>query len=181
MYTEDNIEYVRGRLVDTLVRDVDGDPFYVVSIHSTAKGFQVEGYYPAGDDDYVMLPFKRLNLEPVPLGYVNIPRQSAVYMERKPVRNDWRQGMRANNTYVIGHKDYMDISLKDISLAILGVYPGFEEASASKKVTGFCRAFAADDKSLYYKGEVVGDIKDGLFPKYTYLREFLEEMVSENP
>ena len=69
----------------------------------------------------------------------------------------------------------------DLRNTILNIYPSFSEASKSDYTTAFCRSFAVNNSEIHYRGEVVGVMGKGLNPDKLYLREFFEEMVSENP
>ena len=97
MYTQDNLDYVRGRLSETLVRDSVGEPFYVYDIAGVKGNFRVSGYQVVSPSVNLEVAFDELNLEPVPLGYVNIPKRGAAYLERKPLRNDRSKGLRSRN------------------------------------------------------------------------------------
>jgi hypothetical protein len=181
MYTEDNIEYVRGRLVETIVRDKVGEPFYVTEIRNNDGRFKVKGFQILNPHIDKAIPFKELNLEPVPLGYVNSDEFDAVYIERKPMRNDWRQGLRARNVRVTGGADFEELHYKDIRNTVLNIFPSFSHASKCKNITAFCRSFAVNLVGIYYKGELVGTMGEGLNKDKLHLREFFEEMISENP
>jgi len=183
VYTEDNIDYVNGRLAGTIIRDDDNHPFYVMSVKVGKRGvFEVTGYKLKNSSnvlDYTTLPLRKMNLEPVPLGYVNFTKKDALYIMRKPMREDWRQGLRSHNVY--SHVGYMDeLPMLELHSTVVGDYPTYDFCSRQKFITAFCRDFACSNKQLCYKGSVVGDA-NGLSNTHIHLREYLEEMIHENP
>lgn len=177
----DDYEYADSRLNGTIVTH-NSLPFYVNRIRLDGIA---EGSYLGGDRAEVEA--KSLDLLPVKLGYVNADRDCS-YMARKPMRRDWRQGLRPENMASLDAKfDPFGMSLSLLKDTILGIYPKFADLlkpQANPFVDGFrMRAWdrhwaLAADKSVWYKGEKVGKLVNDiptLLDKYSYLKEALEE------
>lgn len=142
-------------------------------------------------------PDKYFDLNPVPLGYVNIPinrTDTVVYAYRIPLRM-WKVGLTRRNLRTRSPAklprmdDYLPpdvlIPSKELGRTIVGDYPDFDEALARTKkekalACAFSRRFACTSSDLLYKWyeEPVGTIaRDGpqLKDEYFYLREALQE------
>jgi hypothetical protein len=180
---KDNIAYARQRLLGTVVRIKD-EPVKVTNISD--KGIVTAHFLKDVKEFYTDLD--NLNLEPVPLGYLNY-RGSAYYVVRKPMREDWRQGLRIGNIAFIGEEGFMELPKEELRNTILNSYPTFSEAveavtkKKSRKVA-FNRVFAvSSDKELLYKQRVVGsfDKLPHLTDKFRYLHECLQEFFNEKP
>lgn len=122
-----------------------------------------------------------LNLEPVPLGWCNYPNDNARYICRKPMRRDWRQGLRNNSIYIFGGLIGEEIGWKDLHNCIMGIYPTLKEilAAPTNVKRAWCRKWAICGDVLYYSMDTpVGEVREGnliLAPKFGFLREDLEE------
>ena len=185
MYTDD-IEYIRGRLVDTIVRYGD-EPVMIDAISPSRGRFMVTCTY-LKDDVQEVYPLSQFNLESAPLGYINAHGE-ANYCVRKPMRHDWRQGIRAANlTFVSGddtdHSKEVDLPLRPLRDTIVGEYPSFKEAQRRLKEDGdnlvaFSRDFAlGKDKTIHYKGSKVGSYEGAinLYERFKYLIEYVTEV-----
>lgn len=174
MMYEDDVEYADGRLRGTIVR-VDCEPVFVNEVISVKGEVHIQGFYLA-DRSEVSTPITNVNLEPVPLGYVNT-FFGARYLCRRPIRNDWRQGLRDYNCVnERGENVLNEVPLENLRETILGIYPSFDLAvrDNSGKSIAFSRNFAlTKDKTLLYKGKPVG-VKDILAPTHSYLSRHLE-------
>lgn len=129
------------------------------------------------------IPYNKLNLDPVPLGYCNFGG-SAVYLSRSPVREDWKQGLRPGTmratflerpkALVVEEDDdqprFGDVgpplrlkNIPDVELAktIEGVFPTFDEVISALRRGGrklvslaYSRNFAIDTEyNIFHKGE----------------------------
>lgn len=175
----DDWRYAASRLNGTIVRLVSGEPIKVLDINDTDEVV----VRVLGTRDNKVVKLNELDCSPVPLGFVNSPH-GAQFVMRVPKRRDWRQGMRRENTKVVGPSGrYSELYLKR---AILGVYPSFKYASSRKskgKLTAWHRHWAIDSKGgLFYKAHgCVGSYIDGDFKlkvKWEYLREYLNGCIS---
>lgn len=202
----DDIDYARTRLLNTVIRDNNGEPIMVRDL----------GYDE--DDDGIILIFNFLsdpysaygrinlyeaNLKPVPLGYLNTSYGSSHYLSRIPVREDWRQGLRPNNMGVQSKYNFSDNNmysetifmefLPQLGKVIRGEYPSFEESldrvvNQKYEHVAFSRKFSiyrglVDDNKfpLIYKGtHIIGNItKDGKIDKIYDDKKYLSEYLEE--
>lgn len=149
----DDIEYARRRLTDTLVRKSDGSPLYVMSVQYGSKGsIEVLGHNSVSSADE-MVDLRDIDLTPVPLGFLNLSHRM-VYLCRKPMRKDWKQGL-SHNSLVIYGADKRDVNLSKIAHTVLGKYPSVSSCVSlvtSKK--GGSQAFSRDFGVVYDGGEV---------------------------
>lgn len=187
----DDYEYASSRLLNTIIRDSRGVPFLVDNISPKLK---VEGHAIGSDyDESVSEQLKDCDCSSPPLGYVN-SRKTAAYVARKPMRRDWRQGLRKSNmvNYCGGSSALGDY--RAIGDTIMNVFPSFEESLktlSSSKVLGvaFHRHFAINipneskDFLLLSKfGKRIGDVnsENGAFTlttQFGYLHEYLQEVI----
>jgi hypothetical protein len=177
---EDNLDYARQRLLKTLVR-VGKDPFFVETI--SARGV-VQGILISEDEDTIAeVKMKDLNLEPVPLGFVNI-NKDVVFAVRKPMRRDWRQGLRLGNMAFLTRQGFDRFPFRQLRNTILNNYPSLHDIKhihlKTCKRVAFSRNFALDrEGQLWYKGDNIVGRYDNLFeldPQYKYLNEHLQEV-----
>jgi hypothetical protein len=188
MYGKD-FGYANTRVTGTVVRLIKGgEPVLVNTItNSGLCSVTLLENIEAGDSTTVHLD--DLNLEPVPLGYVN-HNGKAIYLQRIPVRRGpGNQGLNANNCISTGERLWR-FPNKALRQCIMGKYPDFKTAFKSanginkfnlEKSIAFDRHWAVSEERLYYKNNLlVGIIKDGkpsLLPEFKYLRECLAEIV----
>lgn len=183
MYDND-IEYIRGRLVGTILRIkeepiiIQGAKFYRNKVKISAT-YLVSGLA-------VEVNSEEINFESPPLGYVNYGK-GAYYVVRKPMRNDWKQGIRPGNIAFINQEGFYDIPHREFGNTILGRYPSFAlskslvEDSNYEKVA-FSRDFSlGKDKLFWYKGIVVGvyDKMVTLDRDFEYLNEYVSEVLDD--
>lgn len=118
-----------------------------------------------------------LNLQSMPLGYVNTPG-GAYFLARIPKRRDWRQGLRENN---VNHPFLLGMGLLQ---PVNNLYPTFKEGleilgeKDRDYRVAFSRDFAMSLNTLHYRDECVGVIKGDvptLLGGYYYLDEALKE------
>ena len=194
MYS-DNLAYAKQRLEGTLVR-VGEEPFYITRV-TTTENVDIEDDDDDEEDhqgDIVcegvlikdnsksIVKVDSLNLCPVPLGYVNL-NEDVIYFVRKPMRNDWRQGLRENNSASVGAEYYGLPDYKHLRQTILNIYPSVKTCQEYLKLgyrsVAFSRDFAISAKNLFYRGRICGEGLE-LYPKYNYLKEYLNEVIDAN-
>jgi hypothetical protein len=180
MYNDD-IDYARGRLVDTIIRDGD-EPIMITALNYDEGDIWAQGYY-LKDNEELTIPLHKLNLESCPLGYVN-SQGNAVYCMRKPMRHDWRQGIRSANLEWKGSVQFRELPLKDLRNTIVGDYPDLKEVRRRLKLVrtskvAFSRDFAlGEDQAIYYKEMKVGsyEVAINLYERFKYLIEYVTEV-----
>ncbi len=180
MYKDRN--YARGRLENTIIR-VGKRPVYVVEIPIDGS---VHVFYLENNVDK-KVKYEELDMSPVPLGFINYNGYS-YFAARKPMRRDWRQGLRANNTVIIGRHGGIKLDkrvYKPLAKTILGKYPTFEDSLIEVRELGaaqcaFSRGFGvtATNKIIYKGDYIVGKIKGDtpiLDDNYKYLDRVFKE------
>jgi len=168
-----NAEYAANRLAGTIVRRIIGNQHIPIAIANIANS--KVAYTTLADNIPDVCDLKELDLDPVPLGYIN-NQKIATYWARKPMRQDWRQGLRAANVVCLSHPhaEWGGNNLKQIAACIDGVYPTFKQCLGkvkrnpeAKGSIAFSRDFAIDGGgALMYKSIVVGGIDDNGEPDY---------------
>lgn len=181
---EDNVEYARQRLENTVIRTLEGEAVYVNGVRQAGKKLVFDVLKLLSGEE-LKLSSDKLLFESPPLGYVNSPNGAALYMVRVPRRNDWRQGIRRENIKCFSNEthaapDFFQINYKNIAKTIQNIYPTLDVALKSidkiVPVIGFCRDFAVGlEEKVFYKGYEVGLI-DKLKPRFQYLKEYFEEV-----
>lgn len=173
----DDLEYTRGRLVDTIVR-MGEEPIYIIDIN---KRYKKAIYSPLMDMTITdECKLTDLNLEAVPLGYINYDGGS-VFAMRKPMRKDWRQGLRLANMHFSGGNPFVQLPYTELRNTIVGAYTKPVELTKALKTNrsvAFARHWAVTHNGdCLYKDKVVGVFNGGitLSDKYTYLGEYLQE------
>lgn len=142
MRNYDNEAYAAGRLVGTFVRTVTGK---AIEVRAIGGGEVAVRELLTGND--VLIPYKDLDITPVPLGYGNVGGRS-IYVVRSPMRNDWKQGARPKNLRWIENAINEDVmpQLRDplptkvMGEIIEGIYPLFD---------GVVKALAADRGKVF--------------------------------
>lgn len=177
------VDDLNMRLSNSLVMH-DGEPFYITEIEGTT----VYGLYTEDQErGEFTLPTKKLDIRPVPLGYVNTARHAA-YCTRMPHRR-YKQGLNSACIVIdipLQGKDEM-IRSKAMARAILGKYPSIDEVIEKLDVNARSAAFhrywalsknAKKEYDLSYRGLHVGAFERGnlsLMENYRYLAEELED------
>jgi len=178
---EDNLEYAKGRLELTLVR-VKEEPFFVHTVKNIGKTMVAEGVFFYKEGEISVVKMSDLNLEPVPLGYINYG-PSAYFLLRKPARK-WKQGLNTGNMGFVGAQGFRDFPPREMRETVLGIYPTFKDSLNLIKThvkVAFCREFAiTENKHILYRERNVGKVDKlvSLEPRYNYLSEYLEEMIN---
>jgi len=176
--------YARQALANSLVR-IGESPVWIEGVEgdwSTNLFFPMNGKRSYIED---IRTLKGLNIEPVPLGYVN-KRDGARYVRRIP-RRRWKQGLSRDS--VQGRIYEKDLRSKALGNCVLGRYPSLDTAlellNSCRTSVAFHRHWAVQvgivSPSLLYKEKNVGIIENGilrLVPDYEYLTESLEEIVN---
>tara|TARA_R110000772_G_scaffold129472_2_gene237615 strand:+ start:30525 stop:31067 length:543 start_codon:yes stop_codon:yes gene_type:complete len=180
MYVEP--DYANSRLNRTVVR-LGNIPVYVVNVRGDK---QCEVLHDINKEEEVALVhLDDLNPLSPALGYTNY-NGKALYLSRKPLRRDYRQGLRTSQVEVmVGNRG--DNSIKLIMRCITGDFPTIQRAN-EKLIDGARSVAISRDVCLtrngikinvMYKWHVVGLYKDGaivLNEKYSFLRKLVEKI-----
>lgn len=194
MYT-DNPEYVNGRLCQTIIRLNTGAPVYCEGTRNEGhEGLPLRLWYRSISLSTLGGLKKKsigeFNLSSPPLGNINYEGAS-YFVSRRPMRRDWRQGIRQSNLDVShkgGTRQYSFSSLCPVIIPILRMYPSYKETVDRVEDIytdcAFTRNFSLDDKGkLWYKGRyVVGEDGDGsprLLDNFFWLNELLTEEMQD--
>lgn len=181
----DDIEYASRRLVNTLVRKKNGNPFLIISVSKGEDG----NTYCAGQDTLRELVeeinLRDIDLTPVPLGFANIGGKMS-YLCRKPMRKDWRQGLSLNSLVSYG-VNTRDLRLNYLTNTILNKYPTVQKCIEYVKTgSGYSMAFSRDfgiinkgkEIELIYRKYSVGKLVGQTFvldPDKFFLEQHLSE------
>lgn len=150
----DTASYAGTRLNETIIRK-GKMPIMVSSCEDHSAGKIVVYWNGVVSKDSGADFLHDLDLNPVPLGYVNYDGQ-VIYMTRMPMRSDWKQGMRDRN--IVSHQGYNnELPYRFIGKTIMGDFPKFKTAleaiNSDKYAMAFDRDFALDRRGiLFYKG-----------------------------
>lgn len=177
----DNAAYARSRLNDTVVlyRKI---PVYVLNVREDLRAVVMPIHKPA--QEQMLVPIRSLNVLDLQLGFHNLDNR-AVYLSRRPMRDDWRQGLRENNVFSNG----IPISHGDIGRALMHDYPTLEESvelvsAGAKQSMAWCKEFCVSAGGvLTWKYRPVGDFQKGVFTlskRYEFLQPSLKENLNEN-
>ena len=181
---EDDVDYASRRLNSTLVRLLDGSPFFIDGTFRNSDGMLSHTGVNMTTEEPERVLHSSLNLEPVPLGFLNLS-SGTVYTCRKPLRRDWRQGLAISNVHVYGSLRIGELKFKLFNQPILKQYPSFEKAVeklGKKKAVAFSRDFALKLQgtvpTLYFKQYEVGILQDAT-PVLNTNKFFLQEHLTE--
>lgn len=188
----DTADYAGTRLIETIIL-YNSRPVKVGLCTQKGKDIAIQAV-DMESGELVIDTLDKFDLNPPPLGYVNLEK-TCMYMTRMPMRKDWKQGLRKNNmTSSTGQMP--DISMKAVSLTIMGKFPSIGHVMAKlskynaqglyKAGQAFHRDFAvmADGRIWYKSIFAIGvmDLKTGSItvdPAYEWTREALMEVVGE--
>ena len=182
---EDDIDYAAKRLNNTLVRLENGDPYFVYDTSFNGVGGLCHRGQNLVTGIDLSVEHTTLNLEPVPLGFINT-KSSMVYVCRKPMRRDWKQGLSHNSLMTYGHLSPRDINFKMLVQPVTQQYPSFKQALKAlekKDSLAFSRDFGLSRKEkvlLVYKQYSVGEIRDELpilDPSKFFLEQYLADVM----
>jgi len=182
--------YANSRLSGSIVRTEEGEPVFVFDVLSSSL-CTLEVLLTGKNMDY---DFKKLNIDPVPLGFCNTA-PFCTFLKRMPLRRDWRQGLRqrslrSNRDFSIGNNHII------LSRTITGSYPRISAIldlldDGDTRIIAFARNWAigkvgpSETRYLYYKDlGKVGHIKKKnnsfrLNTSKRYLKESLLEIIGE--
>jgi hypothetical protein len=185
----DDYAYAETRLKNTIVR-YRGRIIRILNI--TNNGVCFIQYIV--NQNIKQVPLKDLKLNSPKLGYVNTD-SGPVYICRIPMREDWRQGLRMNNTTILGESRGIQMSDVLIVKAIRGRYPSLRQVYETLNIIqqkqnikfqglAVSRDIALDRLGvIIYKGHLtigtydVNDILNiQLLSRFSYLKERVEEV-----
>jgi hypothetical protein len=185
MYTNDNVDYARQRLVETIIT-------YKGKAHQVLDVKKARGNKPLVitstevlSGDIINDDIDNYDLTPVKLGFVNA-NEAVGYIVRKPMRNDWRQGLRAQQVYIpYASSPNFFVDFRDVARTIEGIFPTIEEIYEQEKpMRAFSRDFSMNKAGeIYYRAfGKVGNFLDRtrnflLDAKFFWVEERLKEVV----
>lgn len=187
MYGKD-FGYASTRILGTIVRLIkDGSPVYVqhVSPEGICMVIPIEKEWML--ENAIRVHVDDLDYKPVRLGYVNCGGE-ATYIQRIPMRRDWKQGLRQENCTTSGRRLFA-IPMGDVKNCIINRYPTYAAAWKSvkpkprgrHKTLAWHRHWAVNTAGeVFYKNyEFVGRVNERGIPElisqYAYLKEALAE------
>lgn len=176
----DDWEYAGSRLNGSIVT-YEGQP---VLVRQVDAGMVTLVSFLETIDEGKVVNAHMLDLKPVRLGYCNY-RSNANYLMRKPMRRDYKQGLRYENFLSIGPSPHTSINHKKLGEVILGKYPTYAKCLGAVKSgrvqsMAWCREWAISSHKLHHKGREVGTCIDGRYELdscHTHLRQALEEQL----
>ncbi|MHA2086326.1 MAG: hypothetical protein ACXABD_21485 [Candidatus Thorarchaeota archaeon] len=190
MFADDNIGYLKGRLEGTVIRMKCDTPLLVTGVYRENDGSVIlhGARAPHEGVEIIIVPLKEAVLKSPILGMVN-KRGGSFFLSRRPLRHDWRQGLRPSNVMKTkrGVGRGSDCSNKDISNAILGRFSSFEvsldRARRNQYNVAFSRKFSVDSESLVWYKErfVVAKVvknKPELKKDFFWLKELLDAEIN---
>lgn len=190
MYANDDVSYALNRLMKTIIRYKDKAVMVTnVTFVSGDKPLLIQAYYIVeenGDEvnDYIT----KFDLTPVPLGFINFPeKKQATYLSRIPIREDWRQGLRQQNSRTMWGEAWW--GNEQIANTVENKFPTLLNArkncKGDKQTCAWTRDFAVDGAGhIYYRCEgVVGEFIDDannyvLNAEYGWVEESLKEALN---
>jgi hypothetical protein len=198
-------EHANRYLSDSIIR-LDGEPIYCFGVDQRSRGryiYYVPMIYRNQEEKSVLLNSKDIDMNPVPLGFVNFTppfsNENEVYSVFRTPERAWKVGLNHHNMFVMyggsrvsGDMDAFSNLLKSKGLrdTIVGKFPSFDKAQRSLKSgarqVAFSRRFALRNNKLFYiqLQKAVGELKKNgvlLFDDFTYLSQALTEDCNENP
>ena len=194
----DDINYAVNRLVGTIVSK-DNDTIFIHSLEKSDGGKIVCYYNKTGESRTKSCLLTEISLKPINIGNVNV-NGGAYYISRKPMRRDWKQGMRANNIQYysptpIAIRKSDVLSSVGLLEAFKNIYPSVEKCLESlmngeANSIAFCKKLSLaryrGQTNMYYRGkDLVGsfDIDSKaltLNKQSNYLFELIEENLNES-
>lgn len=182
---QDDLDYAARRLNKTLVRLKSGKAFWVESTSTDLEGnmSHIGVEFPATVRE---VWHDELDLEPVPLGFVNIS-DKMVFVMRMPMRKDWHQGLSANAIATCGTVAPHAIKMAWLVQPVENQYPDFKRALQDLKKResiAFSRDFGVskggNDTFLHFRtwrvGKVEGDVPILSVDKL-FLQQHLDDVV----
>lgn len=173
-------DYAESRLHGTLVRH-EGKPVMVTAVRDSLE-CEVKDLLTG---NYSTTHLDNLDLKSPPLGFVN-HGGNCYYLTRKPMRNDWRQGVRTNSVVIQGGGR---VPVEVIAQCMAGEYPtksvALSKLRDGQRTIAISREFSLTRKrsrtTINYKwyGEVGKLTSKGavLNPKWEYLSPKIEGVV----
>ena len=181
---EDDLEYASRRLNNTLVRTDTGKAFFVLRTYYNDAGIMVHDGDLIDEGDRITILHSKLDLEPVPLGFINVT-DDMVFISRKPMRRDWKQGLSHNSINTFGRLRPDEVNIRALSQPINKTYPTFAKALSSlnkRSSMAFSRDFGLskidEQVVLVYRKHNVGRVVDGV-PVLNDNKQFLQQHLQE--
>lgn len=184
----DDWKYANSRLAGTYIFD-NGAVVWVKGVMDSGNAVIKK---LDGDGDLYKKHYRDLDLTPIRLGYVNIPK-SCLFVSRVPKRRDYRQGLSENTIRV---SSLVNLALDSFKFHWLqqpatNSYPKFSACMKSMiEGTRASQAFSRDFCLRKYNGhifidyqgrETIGEVINGvptLLEEFNYLKERLSQHVN---
>lgn len=185
-------------LVNSIIR-VDGVPVYITNVQRSRKLSKITIHYNLisnreNTEETIPIDSKRIDMNPVPLGFINFTEfgkpKTIISAYRIPARQ-WRIGLTSNNLKLIPNcyngaetkrKIIQSIYFKR---SVCGEFPNVKKVIKMIKdkeaiSQAFSRSFAMEREKLRFiqLAEPVGELFKGeimLFDDYLYLSQLLEQ------
>lgn len=177
MFAKDDIEFIQGRLVNTIISH-NGEPHVVANVISK-KPYVYLLVTPLDETKPIaQVNIDKVDFRPVSLGFINFPFNDCRYLSRIPHRA-WKQGLTNNN--ITNHGIDVFRHKQELRNTIIGNYPTFAEANKKQVFTAFHRDFCVKNNIIAYKD--IGEVatynagKFTMVPRYFYLQEYLHEVL----
>lgn len=162
MYTNDDLGYVKGRLLGTVISHRNKAVLVNNVVKNSAKKPFTIASMEILTDKEIADTLDNYDLVPVPLGFVNLDndwnrkKSGAIYLSRTPIRQDWRQGFRMHQARFEYNDKGILPDLKSVAETIEGIFPSLDEAAERAKQAGrtaWTRHFAVNnDGGILYRG-----------------------------
>ncbi len=184
-----DLHHARSRLVHSIIV-IGKEPVFIEDVEDENRKGQWKLYYtplPGGDRRIIYFPHKTINLTPVPLGFVNVPKHKICCRAYRLPQRGWKIGLDQSNIIfrsVIkgGHipKLLRSNALKN---TIKNIYPSYIEArelvTEPEQSQAFSRNFAIHGSKLIHRfNDTVGEAKEKpeLNSDHQFLKEALEKV-----
>lgn len=195
----DTAEYTNSRLQNTIVRRLeDNEPIFVLkATEDRNRGIKLHYdllsnvKYNDRHKGVATIYLKDVNISSPKLGFSQT-NYGCSYTARRPIRNDYRQGLRNSNWSVFWGQPRRFISDAALRKTIIGQYPPIElaidESCNNDMAVAFSRDFAVHKfdgiSHVFYKfSDCVGEFINGrinLKDEFVFLNEAFERSVNND-
>ena len=193
MFNNDK-SYAASRILDTHMRTIHGELEYIQSIIGVDNKLDTSVIKTITGKH---LDIKERNISEFhyqigPLGFINSPTDGAIFVARTPIREDWRQGLRARqlvSSYIDSEtkespgRNFIFDNISYLNNCIKKTYPKFDEQLLEEiEENGLGQAFDANyavssNFSLFFKHHKVGKVSSNGKIKLDQSNFFLENQL----
>ena len=173
-----DFQYGSNRVNTTIVM-YEGKPHQIIDIDNLGRKLISQNLI-SGRKRILDWDPKKLDITPQQLGYVNLSFGEAQYICRKPMRQDWKQGLRDNNTGT-PKNNRSHFEVKAVTKALMNDYPDLEECYEFCKMGGDSMAFSKNfclshGLKVMYKGWVsIGTVTENMKIEIEKGKEWIEQ------